>query len=84
MIQQFMAMDKKKESRLATIDGQEKNQIMLEFVRMNTSFDNGQIHQSLSEQQTPQAGNETGDLLLIGSFVGDVDMNHKALQKLFQ
>ena len=85
MIQQFMAMSKEERIEAGNqMDGQEKNQIMFEFARMNTSID-GKIHQSLSEQQTSQAGNETSDLLLIGSFVGVRDGIHEsqALQKLF-
>ena len=59
---------------------QERNQIMLEFARMNTSIDESmaQINQSLLEQQTSQTGNETSDLLLTGSFVGVGDGIHDA------
>ena len=59
------------------MDEQEKNQIMLEFARMNTSIDGsmGQIHQSLSEQHTV---NETGNLLLTGPFIGVGDGIHDA------
>jgi hypothetical protein len=62
------------------MDEQEKNQIMLEFARMNTSIDESvaQINQSVSEQQTSQIGNETSDLLLTGSFVGVGDGIHDA------
>jgi hypothetical protein len=59
---------------------QEKNQIMLEFARMNTSIDESmaQINHSLSEQRTSQTGNETSNLLLTGSFVGAGDGIHDA------
>jgi hypothetical protein len=59
---------------------QEKNQIMIEFARINTSIDESmtQINQSLSEQQTLQTGNETSDLLLTGPFVGVGDGIHDA------
>ena len=59
------------------MDEQEKNQIMLEFARMNTSIDGSmaQIHQSLSEQHTV---NETGNLLLTGPFIGVGDGIHDA------
>jgi hypothetical protein len=59
---------------------QERNQIMLEFTRMNTSIDESmaQINQSLLEQQTSQTGNETSNLLLTGSFVGVGDGIHDA------
>ena len=40
MIQQFMAMSEEERIEAGNqMDGQEKNQIMLEFVRMNTSID---------------------------------------------
>jgi hypothetical protein len=40
MIQQFMAMGQEERIEAGNqMDGQEKNQIMLEFVRMNTSID---------------------------------------------
>ena len=62
------------------MDEQEKNQIMLEFARMNTSINEsmGQINQSISEQQSSQIGHETSDLLLTGSFVGVEDGIHDA------
>jgi hypothetical protein len=62
------------------MDEQEKNQIMLEFARMNTSIDESmaQINQSLLEQQTSQTGNETSNLLLTGSFIGVGDGIHDA------
>ena len=63
------------------MDDQEKNKIMLEFAKMNTSIDESvtQIDQSLLEQQqTSQTENETSDLLLIGSFVGVGDGIHDA------
>ena len=40
MIQQFMAMGQEERIEAGNqMDGQEKNQIMLEFARMNTSID---------------------------------------------
>ena len=40
MIQQFMAMSEEERIEAGNqMDGQEKNQIMLEFARMNTSID---------------------------------------------
>jgi hypothetical protein len=81
MIQQFMAMSEEERIEAGNqMDGQEKNQIMLEFARMNTSIDESmtQINQSLSEQQTSQTGNESSNLLLTGSFVGVGDGIHDA------
>ena len=79
--QEFIAMSE--DERIETgnwMGEQERNQIMLEFARMNTSIDESmtQINQSLSEQQTPQTGNETSDLLSTGSFVGVGDGIHDA------
>ena len=78
--QEFMAMNE--EERIETgnqMNEQEKNQIMLEFARMNTSINESmsQINQSLPEQQTSQTGNETSTLLT-GSFVGVGDGIHDA------
>jgi hypothetical protein len=79
--QEFMAMSEEKRIEAGNqMDDQEKNQIMLEFARMNTSIDESmtQINQSLSEQQTSQIGNESHNLLLTGSFVGVGDGIHDA------
>jgi hypothetical protein len=79
--QEFMAMSEEERIEAGNqMDEQEKNQIMLEFARMNTSIDESvaQINQSVSEQQTSQIGNETSDLLLTGSFVGVGDGIHDA------
>lgn len=79
--QEFMAMSEEERIEAGNqMDEQEKNQIMLEFARMNTSIDESmaQINQSISEQQTSQIGNETSDLLLTGSFVGVGDGIHDA------
>jgi hypothetical protein len=60
---------------------EERNQIMLDFSKTNTTAINEpmeQINQSLSEQQTSQTGNETSDLLLTGLFVGVGDGIHDA------
>jgi hypothetical protein len=59
---------------------QEKNQITLEFAKLNTSVNESmsQTNQSLSQQQTSQIGNETSDLLLTGSFIGVGDGIHDA------
>jgi hypothetical protein len=79
--QEFMAMSEEERIEAGNqMDEQEKNQIMLEFARMNTSIDESmaQINQSISEQQTSQIGNETRNLLLTGSFVGVGDGIHDA------
>jgi hypothetical protein len=79
--QEFMAMSEEERIEAGNqMDEQEKNQIMLEFARMNTSIDESmaQINQSLLEQQTSQTGNETSNLLLTGSFIGVGDGIHDA------
>jgi hypothetical protein len=79
--QEFMAMSEEERIEAGNqMDEQEKNQIMLEFARMNTSIDESmaQINHSLSEQRTSQTGNETSNLLLTGSFVGAGDGIHDA------
>jgi len=79
--QEFMAMSEEERIEAGNqMDEQEKNQIMLEFTRMNSSIDESmtQINQSLSEQQTSQTGNESSNLLLTGSFVGVGDGIHDA------
>ena len=79
--QEFIAMSEDERIEAGNqMDEQERNQIMLEFARMNTSIDESmaQINQSLSEQQTSQTGNETSNLLLTGSFVGVGDGIHDA------
>jgi Electron transfer DM13 len=79
--QEFMAMSEEERIEAGSqMNEQEKNQIMLEFARMNTSINESmsQINQSLPEQQTSQTGNETNTLLLTGSFVGVGDGIHDA------
>jgi Electron transfer DM13 len=79
--QEFMEMSEEERIEAGNqMDEQEKNQIMLEFARMNTSIDESmaQINQSVLEQQSSQIGNETSDLLLTGSFVGVGDGIHDA------
>jgi electron transfer DM13 len=79
--QEFIAMNEEERIEAGNrMDEQERNQIMLEFARTNTSIDESmaQINQSLLEQQTSQTGNETSDLLLTGSFVGVGDGIHDA------
>ena len=79
--QEFMAMSEEERIEAGNqMDEQEKNQIMIEFARMNTSIDESmtQISQSLSEQQNSQTGNESRNLLLTGSFVGVGDGIHDA------
>jgi hypothetical protein len=79
--QEFMAMSEEERIEAGNqMNEQEKNQIMLEFARMNTSIDESmaQINHSLSEEQTSQTGNETSNLLLTGSFVGAGDGIHDA------
>jgi hypothetical protein len=79
--EEFMAMSEEERIEAGNqMDEQEKNQIMLEFAKMNTSIDESmtEIDQSLLEQQTSQIGNETSDLLLTGTFVGVGDGVHHA------
>ncbi len=79
--QEFMAMSEEERIEAGNqMNEQEKNQIMLEFTRINSSIDESmqQINQSISEQQISQIGNETSDLLLTGSFVGAGDGIHDA------
>jgi len=79
--QEFIAMSEEERIEAGNqMDEQEKNQIMLEFTRINSSIDESmqQINQSISEQQISQIGNETSDLLLTGSFVGAGDGIHDA------
>ncbi len=79
--QEFMAMSEEERIEAGNrMDEKERNQIMLEFTRMNTSINESmaQINESLLEQQTSQTGNETSDLLLTGSFVGVGDGIHDA------
>jgi hypothetical protein len=79
--QEFIAMSEDERIEAGNrMDEQERNLIMVEFARMNTSIDESmaQINQSLPEQQTSQTGNETSDLLLTGSFVGVGDGIHDA------
>jgi hypothetical protein len=79
--QEFMAMNEEERIEAGNqMNEQEKNQIMLEFARMNTSINESmsQINQSLPEQQTSQTGNETSTLFLTGSFVGVGDGIHDA------
>jgi Electron transfer DM13 len=79
--QEFLVMSEEKRIEAGSqMNEQEKNQIMLEFAKMNTSIDQSvsQINQSLSQQQTSQTGNETSDLLLTGSFIGVGDGIHDA------
>ena len=79
--QEFMAMSEEERIEAGSqMNEQEKNQIMLEFARMNTSINESmsQINQSLPEQQTSQTGNETSTLSLTGSFVGVGDGIHDA------
>ena len=80
-LQEFIAMSEEERIEAGNQMGeQERNQIMLEFTRMNTSIDESmaQINQSLLEQQTSQTGNETSNLLSTGSFVGVGDGIHDA------
>lgn len=79
--QEFIAMSEEERIEAGKrMDEQERNQIMLEFARMNTSIDESmaQINQSLLEQQTSQTAHETSNLLLTGSFIGVGDGIHDA------
>jgi hypothetical protein len=81
--QEFVAMSE--EERIEAggkMNEQEKNQIMLEFAKINASIDESmpQTNRSLSsEQQTSQNVNGSGDFLLNGSFVGAGDGIHDAM-----
>ena len=79
--QDFMAMSEEERIEAGNqMDDHERNQIMLEFAKMNTSIDESmsQINQSLSQQQTSQTRNDTNGLLLTGSFIGVGDGIHDA------
>ncbi|MGB7881315.1 MAG: DM13 domain-containing protein [Nitrososphaeraceae archaeon] len=79
--QEFVTMSEEERIEAGNqMNEQQKNQIMLEFARINTTIDESmaQNNQSLTEQQTSLIGNETSDLLLIGSFVGVGDGIHDA------
>ena len=79
--QEFMTMSEEERIEAGNqMNEQEKNHIMLEFARMNTSINESmsQINQSLSQQQTSQTGNESSKLLLTGSFIGVGDGIHDA------
>jgi Electron transfer DM13 len=79
--QEFLVMSEEKRIEVGSqMNDQEKNQIMLEFAKMDTTIDESisQINQSLSQQQTSQTRNETSDLLLTGSFIGVGDGIHDA------
>jgi hypothetical protein len=79
--QEFLVMSEEKRIEAGSqMNAQEKNQIMLEFAKMNTTIDESmsQVNQSLSQQQTSQTRNETSDLLLTGSFIGVGDGIHDA------
>lgn len=80
--EEFMAMSEDERIEAGNqMDDQEKNQIMFEFAKMNTSIDESvtQTDQPLLEQQqTSQTENETSDLLLTGSLVGVGDGIHDA------
>jgi len=79
--QEFVTMSEEERIEAGNqMNEQQKNQIMLEFARINTTIDESmaQNNQSLTEQQTSLIGNETSDLLLTGSFVGAGDGIHDA------
>jgi hypothetical protein len=79
--QEFMAMSEEERIEAGNqMNEQEKNQVMLEFARMNTSINESmsQFSQSISEQQISQTGNEISDSSLTGSFIGVGDGIHDA------
>jgi Electron transfer DM13 len=79
--QEFLVMSEEKRIEAGSqMNDQEKNQIMLEFAKMNTTIDESmsQINEPLSQQQTSQTRNETSELLLTGSFIGVGDGIHDA------
>jgi hypothetical protein len=66
--QEFIAMSENERIEAGNqMYEQEKNQIMLEFARMNTSIDESmtQINKSLSEQQPSQTRTDTNDTILM-------------------
>ena len=79
--QEFVTMSKEERIEAGNqMNELEKNRIMLDFARINTSIDESmeQINKSLSDQQASQTGNETSDLLLTDSFIGVGDGIHDA------
>jgi hypothetical protein len=84
-IQEFMAMSEGERIEAGSrMNEQEKNQIMLEFAKINASIDESmpQTNRSTSlssQQQTSLTGNESSDLLLTGSFIGVGDGIHDAM-----
>jgi hypothetical protein len=84
-IQEFMAMSEGERIEAGSkMNEQEKNQIMLEFAKINASIDESmpQTNRSISlpsQQQTSLTGNESSDLLLTGSFIGVGDGIHDAM-----
>lgn len=80
--QEFMTMSEDERIEAGSqMNEQEKNQVMLEFARINTSINEPmeqQTNRSSSDQQDILTGNETSNLLLTGSFVGVGDGIHDA------
>jgi len=75
---EFVAMSE--EERIGAgsqMSEEEKNQIMLEFSRMNSSSSSG-INESMEELKISGGGNVTDDKLLTGSFIGVGDGIHDA------
>jgi hypothetical protein len=79
-IREFMAMSEQERIEAGSrMSQEEKNQIMLDFSRTNSSINEPmeKINQS-SKQQTSLRGNDASDMLLTGSFIGVGDGIHDA------
>jgi hypothetical protein len=77
---EFMAMSEQERIEAGSrMSQEEKNQIMLDFSRTNSSINEPmeKINQS-SKQQTSLRGNDASDMLLTGSFIGVGDGIHDA------
>jgi hypothetical protein len=77
---EFMAISEQERIEAGSrMSQEEKNQIMLDFSRTNSSINEPmeKINQS-SKQQTSLRGNDASDMLLTGSFIGVGDGIHDA------
>jgi hypothetical protein len=73
--EEFMAMSAEERIQGNQMSEEEKNHIMLDFSKINTSIDESveEVNQSSSDQQNSQTGNDTSNMLLTASFVGAGD-----------
>jgi hypothetical protein len=81
---EFVAMSEEERIEASNqMSEEEKNQIMLEFSRMNSS--SGGINESMEELQISEGENVTNGTSLTGSFIGAGDgyIMHRETQKLF-